>query len=627
MYKNGYKILLAIILFSFLFHLESYADKKIKNIVILFPLNASMPSYQIFLEGFKSTFPEKFEEPYNLVVEYLDIGRSTDNDYAKHIVKIYNEKIKTSPIDLLITIPPFTYELMQQYGLDALSNTPTLHFKLPQLADTPSNKSSVTHANRNTLEITLNYEISKTMLSAFELFPSYKDVYIISGSSFTDMYFTGLTKESTKGFTKSHNFIFRNGITLDSTINFVKQIPAKSIVIVPMYLSDSKNVPFSTPEALSLISGNCSAPVFPVTDSYTKKKGGIGGNLFSYYFFGEEIGVIVREVLNGKQIKEINVNEIHFYKHIYDWKELKRWNLLESKSIPENSIFFNMEFDFFTEYKWYMLAILIFLMLQTSFIVYQHRLNKRQKEVARHKEETENLYRQLVREDRLSRMAVLTASLSHELNQPLTAIMYNAQAGRRFHKSGKLVPERADEIFEKIIENDKRAGELVSSVRDLMKLETREQEKVNISAVIQDSLNIYHSEAIGKQIQVKVNLPDEQVNVIGDKIQLQQVVLNFLSNAAIAMENTTSENKLIEISQRADKDSVILAVRDYGSGISDSIKDSLFQPFITTHKKGFGIGLAISRSIIERHQGEMFAENMAGGGAEFSFHLKKYRNE
>jgi len=265
--------------------------------------------------------------------------------------------------------------------------------------------------------------------------------------------------------------------------------------------------------------------------------------------------------------------------------------------------------------------------LETILVLYLIKLNSRQRLVAKQKEEIESLYRDLVREDRLSRMAILTASLSHELNQPLTAIMYNAQAGRRFHKSGKLLPERADAIFEKIIENDSRAGELVSSVRDLMKMESRGKEKINIISVIRETLNIYHSEALGQHCIIRFNQQDEHAYITGDKIQIQQVILNFLSNASKAMENTLPKDKIIEISQQSDKEFISVAVRDYGSGISDTIKDILFKPFVTSHKRGFGIGLAISHSIIERHQGEIRAENMVGGGAEFSFRLTRCKDE
>jgi len=201
-------------------------------------------------------------------------------------------------------------------------------------------------------------------------------------------------------------------------------------------------------------------------------------------------------------LQDIPVHEEFFYKYIYDWKQLQRWHLLGSKAIPSDSIFYNREFDFFTEYKWYILLFLFFLSGETILIIYLVRLNRRQNEIVRQKSETENLFLKLIRENRLSTMAELTASLSHELNQPLTAILYSAQAGKRFLESDKLDHDQAKEIFENIIEDDKRAAGLISSVRSLMKLEIREKEKVNLNSLIQETLYIFNSEAIKQNIKV-----------------------------------------------------------------------------------------------------------------------------
>jgi signal transduction histidine kinase len=603
--------------------LGTYAEIRVRTIVIFFPFNASMPSSQNILEGFRNGLSEENEEPYNLQVEFLDIGRLKDEAYIEHIVDLYNEKYSGHKIDLIVTVAPYTYSLLRKYGLEVLDNTPTIKLEL----DPPIESQDPFIPDKNTLEILVKFRISKTLENAFKLFPDYKEVYIISGCSKTDLYFSSLIKQHESDFKATHHFNFITGVSIDSVIKLTRIIPAKSIVVIPIYLSDNKNIPFSTPEAIRIISENCNSPMFPIFDSFIKTKGGIGGYIFSYIYLGEETGRIANEFFNGKPLKEITLNGNGFYRYIYDWQQLKKWNLLNSKVIPPDSIIYHKEFDFVSEYKWYILVLILFLISETLLVVYLIKLNRRQRAVAIQKEETESLYRELVREDRLLRMAILTASLSHELNQPLTAIMYNAQAGRRFHKSGKLTSERADAIFEKIIENDSRAGELIGSVRDLMKTESIGNGKINVNSIINDTLKIYHSEAIGKQITIRFHQQEEQVYVIGDKIQLQQVILNFLSNATKAMENTLPEDKIIEIRQQSDKELITVAVRDYGSGISDTIKDILFKPFITSHKRGFGIGLAISYSIIERHNGEISAENMVGGGAEFSFRLKRCKDE
>ena len=376
------------------------------------------PSTQNILEGFRNALSKENEEPYNLQVEYLDIGRSKDEAYIEHIVDLYNKKYSGYKIDLLITVAPYTWSLLKKYGLEVLDNAPTIKLEF----DPPIDSAGPMVLNKNTLEIKVTLRIGQTLENAFKLFPDYKEVYVISGSSNTDLYFSNLIKQHEIDFKAGHHFHYMTGIPIDSVIKLTCHIPANSIVIIPIYLADNKNIPFSTPEAIRIISDNCNAPIFPIFDSFIKTKGGIGGYVLSYIGLGEETGRIATEVLLGKQLMDITVQNNGFYKNIYDWRQLKRWNLLNSKVIAPDSIFYHEEFDFISAYKWYILVILLFLISETILILYLIKLNRRQRVVAKQKEEIESLYRELVREDRLSRMAILTASLSHELNQPHTAI-------------------------------------------------------------------------------------------------------------------------------------------------------------------------------------------------------------
>jgi two-component system sensor kinase FixL len=140
-------------------------------------------------------------------------------------------------------------------------------------------------------------------------------------------------------------------------------------------------------------------------------------------------------------------------------------------------------------------------------------------------------------------------------------------------------------------------------------------------------VNIFGSEAIKQNISLHVNLFEEQVYIMADRIQIQQVLLNFFTNATQAMQKIKATDKIIVISETVEEDFVNVSVRDYGEGISDALKERLFQPFVTSKKEGTGIGLAISRSIIDDHHGKIRAENMPGGGAQFSFSMKIYEDE
>jgi len=217
--------------------------------------------------------------------------------------------------------------------------------------------------------------------------------------------------------------------------------------------------------------------------------------------------------------------------------------------------------------------------------------------------------------------------LSHELNQPLTAIRNTAQAGLNFLNSGRLEQAQLKEILTDIVEDDKRAAGIIRGVRDLMKLEKREKEKIDVTVKVKNIVEIFKSESNKRNIKVYLNIPEKPIYVLGDRIQIQQVLLNFIFNAANSMEECGTKNKIIIINQTVNSDSIITSVKDFGHGIDERIKDKLFRPFVTTRREGFGIGLAVSKSIIEDHNGKIWAENNPNGGATFSFQLNLYNSE
>jgi signal transduction histidine kinase len=620
MLKN--RRIITIFLLVGLLSTEAFPVDKVRNVVVFFSLGPNVPAYKHILDGIKSTFSKNTDESRNLIIEYLDIGRTEDEEYARKIIDIYNKKFRTQKIDLLITVGPKLNPVLIKYGLEALKTSPVIDIDIDGFS---GRISPADFPGRNRSEILIKFRINETLKKAFSLFPDYKNVFVISGSSGFDEFFTSLIKSSEPVFEKDYKFKYISGISMDSTILIAREIPAESIVIVPSYFADKTNIPFVTPEVISFISENCKAPVFPVTDSFIERNEGIGGYVLSYTNMGKETGRIALEILNGKHANDINVDESNFYQHIYNWPELKKWQLLHSKAIPRDSIIYNEKKSFLAAYKYYTVGVILFLISQSLMILYLMKLNRKQKKISEKMLETEQMHRELIREDRMAKMNVLTASLSHELNQPLTAILYSAQAGKRFLQKDMLDQKQAYEIFDNIIEDDKRAGKIVNSVRNLMKPESIEFEKVDLNSLIQETTDIIISESIRKKIMINLDCPDYPVYVLGDKTQLQQVLMNLIRNSFNAMEENNTVPKTIDIQLIFSKDCVNVSVRDSGPGIDPEIRGKLFKPFVTTRKDGSGIGLALSRSIIEKHKGEIWAENNEGRGAVFSFRLQGER--
>jgi C4-dicarboxylate-specific signal transduction histidine kinase len=243
--------------------------------------------------------------------------------------------------------------------------------------------------------------------------------------------------------------------------------------------------------------------------------------------------------------------------------------------------------------------------------------------MTRHIVETDRRQMDIIREDRILRIGMMSASLSHELNQPLTSILSTAQAGIRFINSGKADFEMLKNIFNNIVEDDKRAASVLASIRGLMKLEKREKIRVNLNNLIIEVADLYKSKAIELNCKISLKLTEVPVFVNADSIQIQQVILNFISNASQSIEETADKINTIYITEKVEDEYVSVFIRDYGKGIDESIRDRLFDPFITSYKEGSGVGLAINRLIIvEEHQGKIASRNMPDRGAEFSFSLK-----
>jgi len=236
-----------------------------------------------------------------------------------------------------------------------------------------------------------------------------------------------------------------------------------------------------------------------------------------------------------------------------------------------------------------------------------------------------NLQLRLQREEmahlsRVSSMGELTASLAHELNQPLSAIASNAAAGRRFLTQGSPEPKMFEELLADVAADARRASDIIHGIHDFVRKREGTRRLVNLNEIIREVLRLLHSDLLGRATFVEKQLDPSLPSVDADPVQLQQVLLNLLMNSLEAMHLTSTEKRRILISTKCEADSVVTSVRDYGSGLPEEDMDKVFTHFYSTKPNGMGMGLTIVRSIIEAHGGKLWAENV-DEGARFFFAL------
>lgn len=619
------RTILLIILFTLIYPLvgKSQTDSASHNILVLFAMQPNTPAYHSILYGISEKLSERFGDSYNLFTEYLEKGLYPEGEYPREKFNLINEKYNNSNLDLLICVGVNIIEIVHKNAADYLLQLPVVSLDLDFSAygfETPF------ALNKHTAEIRLKLNVEKTITEALSLFPKTESVYFVSGVAQFDKLLLSISKQVAERIIKNKKIIYVTDLSMDETTSIVRNLPKRSIIFVSNYNVDSKGVPYFNPEAVRIISRNANAPVFVYT-STGFGDGAIGGYILNFEKAGLIAGEAAVKILNGSDPVSIDANEKDYYEFIYDWRALKRWKIADTDLVPEGSTILFEEFNLIDKYKWIGGVVLLFLVLQTALIFNLIRLNKNQKLMTKKIIDTENRYREFLYNDRSLRLGQLTASLSHELNQPLTAILSTAQAGINFINSNEATPELLKQILQKIVENDKRGASILSSIRGMMRLESKEKEKTNLDSLIDEVVSVYKSEAGKFSIQIQVMYPDMPVYIQVDKIQIQQVILNLIINASQSLEKSDTKNKNIHITQTLSNGNVIVSVRDYGDGIAETIINKLFKPFATLKKEGMGIGLSICRSIIEDHGGKIWAENIPGGGAKFSFSLKILKDE
>ena len=222
---------------------------------------------------------------------------------------------------------------------------------------------------------------------------------------------------------------------------------------------------------------------------------------------------------------------------------------------------------------------------------------------------------------RVVMLAELSGSLAHELNQPLTAILSNAQAAVRYMAH---TPPNLDEVRESlsnIVENDKRAGEVIRRLRAMLRKERADQRRLDINDIVVDVLRIIRSDLLNRNVEITTRLAPALPSVNGDQVQLQQVLLNLVMNAADAMSHVAKGREITLSTSLSAEDAIVIAVSDVGRGIPADDLDRIFSPFVTTKTSGMGLGLAVCSSIINAHHGHIWASNNEGHGATVQFSL------
>ena len=347
----------------------------------------------------------------------------------------------------------------------------------------------------------------------------------------------------------------------------------------------------------------------------------VGGPMHSMLEEARETAAVAIRILNGESPGDIKVPPTRFATPKFDWREMQRWGISEKNLPPGSEILFR-EPTAWERYSWQIALITAVILLQAGLIsalLHEHRRRQLAEVQSRQR------MAELARVMRFSTAGELTASIAHEINQPLGAILTNAETAKEILKSPSPDVAELNEIVDDILHDDRRAGEVIRRMRSLLKKAPFELKNFDLNDVVHETIGVIFSPAGGRRVELTSLITPDALPILGDRVQLQQVILNLVVNGIDAMKNTPTENRIISIRTSRVEKFAELSVSDRGPGIPEDKIKEIFEPFFTTRAEGMGMGLSIARTIIEAHHGQIWAKNRVHGGASFRIKLPLVR--
>ena len=232
---------------------------------------------------------------------------------------------------------------------------------------------------------------------------------------------------------------------------------------------------------------------------------------------------------------------------------------------------------------------------------------------------------ELARVMRFSTAGEMAASISHELNQPLGAILTNAETLDAILKSPTPDITELKDIVKDILHDDQRAGEVIRRIRSLLKKAPFELKDFDLNDLVRETLGVLSALAAARKVELTSSITQNALPILGDRIQIQQVILNLVVNGIEAMKDTLAESRIISIRTSPVEDFAELSVSDHGPGIPEDKLKEIFEPFFSSKAEGMGMGLSIARTIVEAHNGSIWAKNRVHDGATFRIRLPLVR--
>jgi signal transduction histidine kinase len=581
-----------------------------RHVVLLFGERPELPAFASLQADLVRTLTSNSADRVEVYSEAMDLSRFGSNNYQPLLRDFLQVKYADKKIDVAIAIYPASLEFLLNYGSVIFPGTPIVFCAIDKTE--LGNRLLPPHVRG----ILLKREFAPTVEIALSLHPRTEHAVVVAGTSDLDTRLLEQAKRDFGIYESRLDFQYLTTLPLQDLLAELSHLPPRTLVFYTTVLRDGAGETFVPREISQRVSAAANAPTYGFFDQFVGR-GIVGGNVHSLSAHGVEAAKLALQVLAGTEGSRPQVAEVLTNKLLFDWRQLQRWEISESK-LPAGSEIRFRETSAWEQYKLQILAITAAVLTQALLIAwllherqYRHRAERRARET----------FAELTHVNRMATAGELSAAIAHEIRQPITGMVTMANAALRWLSRDKPEIGRAQDAMNKVVAAGHQASDVITNVRGLFGKDTQEKTPTDLNTLIQSVLSVVSIDLRKHNIESQVNLSERLPPVVGNEVQLQQVILNLVMNAIESM-NLAADTRVLSVkSGITEHNGVQVSIADTGSGIDLANLNRIFKPMFTTKARGMGMGLSICKSIIESHHGRIWVTAGAPRGSIFQFEL------
>lgn len=538
-----------------------------------------------------------------LYAEFLDVPRFSGEAYSRAVATFLREKYSAHPPEVVIVAGQEALAFWLANRSAIFPRAPVVHMSidgsvLRQLPDLPS----------DVIGAPMEYDSVRTVDLALRLHPRATQLVLVTGASEWDRQWEARLRRDVTAFQDRANVVFLAGLPIAAIRKRLAELGANAVVYSPGFYADGDGRVFTPAASVRALAADASAPIYGPFDTFVGT-GAVGGYMPSFATIGQRAGQIVGALLDGASPTARSLLKPIPTALNVDWRQVHHWGI-DEKAIPVDAVVQFREPSVWEEYRNEIVITIVALVVQAQLIVWLL-VERRRRRKAQHAEQ--GLRTELAHGARLAMAGELIGSIAHEINQPLGAILSNADTADHILDSDSDPSSEMRAIVADIRRDDLRASEVILRLRRLLSQHEVERRPLDVNHAALDVEPILRAEAKRRGVALAIEFAPGAVTIVGDRIQIQQVLINLVLNAMDAEQELPDDLRRVALSVAASDTAVTIAVRDWGHGIAPENLPKIFESFFTTKQDGMGLGLSITRSIVEAHGGRISAENRAPG--------------